>query len=421
MPRLNFTVRNIDKLTFDPKKGPVDYFDTNTRGLGIRVGQFTKTFFAKADVVDSTTKKGYRTVRKVLGRFGEITLEQARKLFMGYDDKQEGFVPGLRLVLKREKVRSNGSDVTLEQMLEAYFTEKRTADGRDYKPSTVRGYTRIVTHHFDSWLTLTLPQVAKLTPDVVIESYKHSEGKHGPYGARNAYVMLSAIISYAMVKYPAAIGTNPLNVLRFGKHMKKIQARTERLEGKEFQVFYQGIQKFNENIRDCYLFCLYHGLRSQEAATLRWEYINLDRLTLTIPDTKNRRPLYAPLCRQSLEILERRLAQREEGCPFVFPAVKTVRYSTNKTGHVRLMATALKLNTGLNITVHGLRRTFITTARRLKIFEDADRLTNHVDSSISGRHYDATDVEDLRRPLQTVASELERLMKEGAAKVLRLH
>ncbi len=421
MPRLNFTVRNIDKLTFDPRKGPVDYFDTNTRGLGIRVGQFTKTFFAKADVVDSTTKKGYRTVRKVLGRFGEITLEQARKLFMGYDDKEEGFVPGLRLVLKREKVKINGSDVTLEQMLEAYFHERRTSEGRDYKLSTVKGYTRIVSRHFDSWLTLTLPQVAKFAPDIVIERYRESEVNHGPYGARNAFVMLSAIINYAIVKYPAAIATNPLNVLRFGKHMKKIQARTERLEGKEFTIFYQGIQKFNENIRDCYLFCLYHGLRSQEAATLRWEYVNLDRLTLTIPDTKNRRPLYAPLCRQSLEILERRLAQREEGCPFVFPAVKTVRYSTNKTGHVRLMATALKLNTGLDITVHGLRRTFITTARRLKIFEDADRLTNHVDSSISGRHYDATDVEDLRRPLQTIANELERLMKEGAAKVLQLH
>jgi len=94
-------------------------------------------------------------------------------------------------------------------------------------------------------------------------------------------------------------------------------------------------------------------------------------------------------------------------------ALKSFHYSTNKTGHVRLMATALRLNTGLDITVHGLRRTFITTARRLKIFEDADRLTNHVDSSISGRHYDGTDVEDLRRPLQTIASELERLLGGG--------
>jgi len=39
---------------------------------------------------------------------------------------------------------------------------------------------------------------------------------------------------------------------------------------------------------------------------------------------------------------------------------------------------------------------------------------------MSGKHYYGTDVEDLRRPLQTIASELERLMKEGAAKVLEL-
>lgn len=86
------------------------------------------------------------------------------------------------------------------------------------------------------------------------------------------------------------------------------------------------------------------------------------------------------------------------------------------------MSAALKLNTGLPITVHGLRRTFVTTARRLKIFEDADRLTNHVDSSISGRHYDATGVDDLRQPLQVIANEIERLMKEGVgAKIIQLH
>ncbi|MBJ6749018.1 tyrosine-type recombinase/integrase [Geomonas anaerohicana] len=420
MPKIKFTKSTLEKLAAPPGER-VDYFDTETRGLGLRVGNSSKTFFVKVDIRDAGSKTGYRSVRKTLGRFGEITLEQARKEIQGYDDRDKGFVPGVRLEIKRGQTKMHGSDVTLAQMLEAYFLEKKTAEGNSYKPSTVRGYTNIVTRHFETWLSLPLAEIGKLTPEVVIDRYRQAEIGHGPYGARNAFVMLAAIINYARVKYPGVVATNPLAVLRFGKHMKKIQARTERLEGKEFGIFYQGIQKFNENIRDCYLFCLYHGLRSQEAATLRWEYVNLDRLTLTIPDTKNRRPLYAPLCRQSLEILERRLAQREEGCPFVFPAVKTVRYSTNKTGHVRLMATALKLNTGLNITVHGLRRTFITTARRLKIFEDADRLTNHVDSTISGRHYDATDVEDLRRPLQTIAGELERLMKEGTAKVLQLH
>ncbi len=420
MPKIKFNKVTLDKLAA-PKGQRVDYFDTEPPGLGVRVGNSSKTFFVKVDVRDATSKSGYRSVRRTLGRFGEMTLEQARKELQGYDDRDKGFVPGLRLEIKRGQTRMHGAEVTLGQMLEAYFKERRTAEGRNYKPSTIRGYTNIVGRHFETWLSLPLAEIGKLTPEVVIERYRETEMKHGPYGARNAFVMLSAIINYALVKYPGGFTGNPLTVLRLGKHMKKIQARTERLEGKEFAAFFRGIHKFNENIRDCYLFCLYHGLRSQEAACLRWDQVNLDRLTLIIPDTKNRRPLHAPLCRQSLEILKRRLAQREEGCPWVFPAVKTFRYSTNKTGHVRLMSAALRLNTGLQITVHGLRRTFITTARRLKIFEDADRLTNHVDSSISGRHYDATDVEDLRKPLQTIATELERLMKEGTAKVLQLY
>jgi len=52
------------------------------------------------------------------------------------------------------------------------------------------------------------------------------------------------------------------------------------------------------------------------------------------------------------------------------------------------------------MTVHGLRRTFITTGRKLKLFEDTERLTNHLDNSVTGRHYDGTSIDDLRQSLQ---------------------
>lgn len=421
MPKMKFTKLALDKIAA-PSGDRIDYFDTETPGLGLRVGSNSKTFFVKIDVKDVGTKTGYRSVRKTLGRFGELTLEQARRELLGYDDREKGFVPGVRLEIKRGKTSVHGSEVTLGQMLEAYFQEKRTAEGKNYRASTVRSYTRIITRHFETWLPLSLAETAKLTPEVIIGRYRQIEADHGPYGARNAFVMLTAIINYALVKYPGAIAVNPLKVLRLGKHMKKIQARTDHLEGREYLVFHEGIQKFSEVIRDCYLFCLYHGLRSEEASCLRWEQVNLEQKTITIPDTKNRRPLHVPLCRQSLAILEQRRTLNPEDSPWVFPSIRTFRHSTNKTGHIRLMAASLRLNTGLPITVHGLRRTFITTARRLKIFEDADRLTNHVDSSISGRHYDATGVDDLRQPLQVIANELERLMKEGVgAKVIQLH
>jgi len=54
---------------------------------------------------------------------------------------------------------------------DAYFLEKRTRDGKGFKPSTVKGYTNIITRHFKTWLPLTLTDTAKLTPEIVIKRY----------------------------------------------------------------------------------------------------------------------------------------------------------------------------------------------------------------------------------------------------------
>ncbi len=420
MPKLKFSKTALDKIPFEAS-GQRDYFDTETKGLGLRVGMFSKTFFVKADVPDASSKSGKRSVKKTLGRFGEITLEQARKELMGYDDPEAGFVPGIRLQLRRGESGDGGKAITLDAMIEAYFAEKRNGDGKPLKMSTVASYTHILRYHFESWFPLTLKEVVKaLSPDVVIERYKQAEKKHGPFGARNAFVMLSAVLNYARAKYPVTIKHNPLQVLSLGKHMRKIEARTDRLDGEDFRQFYDGIQGFNEITRDCYLFCLYHGTRSEEAAGLRWEHVDLERLYIRVPDTKNRNALHVPLSCQSLALLKQRKARNPEGSPWVFPSLFRPQQH-NKSGHVRLMAAELRAKTGLKeITVHGLRRTFITVGRQLKLFEDVERLTNHLDNSVTGRHYDGTGIDDLRQPLQTICDTIERYMVEGVgAKVIQ--
>ena len=70
------------------------------------------------------------------------------------------------------------------------------------------------------------------------------------------------------------------------------------------------------------------------------------------------------------------------------------------------------------MTVHGLRRTFITVVRKLKRYEDTDRLTNHVDGSMAGKHYDQTSVEDLRETCQMIGNEIERRMLAETAKII---
>ncbi len=418
MAKMKFDKRSIDGLPFTTK-GQIDYFDTLTPGLGLRVGTNSKTFFVKADARDPYTKTGYRTVKKTIGRYGEMTLEQARRELRGYDDREKGFVPGKRLELKRGATNGNGATVTLSDVLTAYFEEKRTRSGEKHKESTVNGYTDRLQRHFASWLALSLPAVAKLTPETVIERHKQISANRGAYEARNSFAMLNAVVAYAGVKYPATITNNPISFLTRSDagFMPPIRQRDECLKGNDFKQFHEGIQTFHEVVRDAYLFTLYHGTRRRETEGLRWEHLDLEKKVLTIPDTKNRRPLHVPISFQALAILERCKERNTNESPFVFAAIRKM----NKTGHVRLQAQDLKFRTGLNITVQALRRSFITIGRKLKFFEDADRLTNHVDGSVTGKHYDGTDVDDLRQPLQTICNEIERLMVEGVgAKVVQL-
>lgn len=415
MPKLRFTKSAIDRLTFSGK--PIDYFDEVT-GLGLRVGKTSKTFFAKSDVRDPSRKTGYRTVRKTLGRFGDLTLEQAKKLLMGYDDPDKGFVPGARLKLKRQAEDAKGSDVTLSAMMGQYFAEKRTPSGHKRKDSTTTDYRRRINQHFGDWLDLTLQDIAKLQPQALIDSHRHIEQNHGPYAARNAYVALSAVLNYASVKYPAALPANPVKFMmsKAAGILAPIKAREDCLRGEDFRQFFEGIQGFNEATKDCYQLALYQGLRSNEAASMRWEYVDMEKAELKVPDTKNRRTLHVPLCRQSMEILQRRQQQSPEGSPWLFAST----FHRNKTGHIRMTAATLRDKTGLCLTVHGLRRTFITEGLRLKLGQDADRLTNHVNGTVTGRHYDATEIADMRQSLQRIADSIERQMTGRTAGVVTL-
>ena len=160
-------------------------------------------------------------------------------------------------------------------------------------------------------------------------------------------------------------------------------------------------------------FILYTGCRNNEGAKLMWRHINMEHRELLIGDTKNRHPLHIPLCSQVMAILQRRKDQAPEESEYVFPAIDERRH-----GHASMKAEVLAKVTGLKLTVHALRRTYITLGRKLKRYEDTDRLTNHVDGSVAGKHYDQTDFTDLRETCQMIGNEIEKLMLAETAKVI---
>jgi integrase len=303
---------------------------------------------------------------------------------------------------------------TLAEMLEIHLADK------SFKPVTESAYRSEIPAKFGSWLDMPLTEISQISPAVIIDRFKQIEKDNGKMAAKNTFGKLQAVLNYARIKYPSAMPNNPCSVIGDAGMWPKTGSRDDCLKGNDFKAFLEGLGTFNEITRDCYLFCLYHGLRNRETAGLRWEFVDMGNETLTLPDTKNGEPLRVPLSRQSLAILKSRLAQNPEGNPFVFPSLNSNHKS--KTGHIALKADLLGYKTGLRLTVHGLRRSFVTTGEKLKLRrQDIDKLTNHADASITGKHYDCADVDDLRQPLQAIANEIERLTVHGVGgKVVEL-
>lgn len=166
-----------------------------------------------------------------------------------------------------------------------------------------------------------------------------------------------------------------------------------------------------------YLLCLlFTGLRRQEAAQLQWAQVDLDHRALTIPDTKNRQPLTLPLSDFLVTLFQ---ARKEASTgDYVFPG-------SGQSGYLiepRKQMTKVMVASGVEFTLHDLRRTFITTAESLDISAYAvKRLVNHKMSGDVTAGYIITDVERLRAPMQRITDYLLKCMgTKASAEVVRL-
>jgi integrase len=419
MPKLSLTQREIRKIA-SPASGRVDYCDTELKGFLLRVSadrrdgktgvllKGSRVFYVQADVLDPATGK-WVTRKGKIGNYGEYTPEQARQR-----------APEVMKSLREGKSITDAPSPTLRELYRRYVHDKKL------KESTAKSYKIYFENEkgskFTTWMDVPLPQlILMLRPDVVMARFQEVLSHSGKGAARNAFKMLQAIINYGMILYPQHITRNPVKVITDTELWPEIKARTTRIEPEQLKTFYDALLSFPAIHRDCYLFALYQGLRPDEAHGLRWQDVNLDErlFDLTWKDSETKHRGVLPLSRQTVEILSRRKAGRQEGEVYVFPS-QTRR---SKSGHVMLRADKLGPKTGLEITPHSLRRTFIQIGeRRLRIArESVMLLTGHVDRSVHGEHYAHLGIEDVRAPLQAIANEIERLMEQGiGAKVIQL-
>lgn len=406
--KINLTKSIIDKLPFVERTDTVKqriYWDTKQPGFGLVVGLTAKTFIVQWDI------KGKPT-RITIGKYGAYTPQQARaQAEQLIPEMKRGFDP-------RERVRSEKAlKITLRDALKAYKTSRKTLSEK-----TKTEYTRLFERYLSDWLDKPLTEI---TPEKVEKrhtriaekiranprfknspNYSGSTKATGQSAANDALRALKTVYNHALAVNDA-LPPNPVKRLSATKAWFPETRRTGHIKPADLKTWMAAIGNVPSDVqRDYALLVLFTGLRRNEATSIEWSNVDLNAGTLRIPVTKNKRPLDLPLSSYLVALLTARKARCEDS-PWVFPA-------DSKSGHIEEPRAALDRaakESGVAVTVHDLRRTFITIAESCDVPHYVFKaLVNHSTAGdVTGSHYVQMSVERMRPWMEKISAEILRL------------
>lgn len=341
----------VDRLPLAPPDGKRYLFvwDRSLPGFGIALWEGgAKTYVLKR-----------RGKRHTIGRHGAWTPEQARKR------AQELIVDidrGKDPTAERRAQAAKG--LTLREAREQYYSRLRAKGG---SVQTIEMAGETIDRYLRDWLDRPMAVIAKHD---CRERHRVLTTNHGPYAANGVFRYLRAI-------YNAALKVHDLPTLNpcVGVEWNKERRRQEPIPWSDLPAWSETVAELPAVRRDYLYTVLLTGLRSEDAATIRQEDLDLSALTLHRPCPKGGedRAFTIPLSQASVEILSRR---RQENpvqvgeSPWVFPTV------ANDGKIVPLIERRWAKVPGAS--PHRLRDTYTTACAEVGLSPwDIDVLTNH--------------------------------------------
>ena len=381
----------INKTAVDGAKAPATgqafIWDTEIKGYGLRVtAGGGKSFIVQKRI-------GGKDRRVTLGRYPEITAEQARKLALAHiGEIASGGDPIAAKATKEVQAK------TLREVIADYL------DMGTVKASTAKDLQGTLNIHCAAWMN---KPVTKITRDMVAKLHaklgKEPNPKTGGTKMATANKVaryLKLLLNFTQEQYRTGddlpiIASNPTAVLK--KRMYKVQRRTGHLEPHQIGAWWQATGELQDSARDYLRTMLLTGLRSSEAINMKWADVDLEGRAFTVRSTKNGTDHSLPMG----EWLTAMIAARPRHSQHVFSSERG-RPTNRRSGIDR----AAELS-GLDIQKHDLRRTFITVADAVDApYFVLKALANHKSGSGGDvtAGYIQTSIERLRKPVQAIES-----------------
>ena len=391
---MKLTKRAIDRLPAPHPSGRQTLiWDADLKGFGVLVSGKTE---AKTFIVQQRLRDGSGKSRRVtIGPTNTLDINEAREearkiiggIFKGTDPKAGR--------IKKTAIP------TPTEALEAYLAERR-----DLAPATARMYRDAI----GRLGPLAGRPLSDITADDVASARARARDAvaagprayAGKASAAMSTTVLGTVWRWAARRNPA-LPANP--VAQLSGRGYTLTQRTGHVPAERLADWYAATAALGAPVwRDYLRLLLFTGMRRNEAAALRWEEVDFATKTIRLPATrtKTRRAFELPMCDLVHDLLVARRALGDTR--FVFPA-------NSESGHVeepKFALRALQADTGIAISAHDLRRTFLSVARKAQVdFLVLKMLVNHAKGSDVTVGYMQISIDEVRAAAQTIADAMK--------------
>ena len=396
-PKLKFTLAQIKALPI----ADFDYEarDTEQKGFICRV----RSSGVKSLEIYKKPKGSQKPVRVSICQLGTLPWKDSNPSHDSIESEVYRILAQLRNgtnpneTARISKLRKEATEVKLEAAMNNYL------GSADIKDSTRKGYESIIKNHFKDDLKSCLTVL--LDKSGINAHHSRITKASGPIAANNAMRVLRAISNFTREETEDEAGFSPIpewpikHRQQSKRFWNKETRRTGWIKPEHLKDWWEATEKLpndylgdGELARDYLQFVLLSGMRRREATSLEWADIDFKSKSFKVPDTKNNTALELPLSEHMMKILVRR--QRLGGYgPFTIEEPK------------KFVAWVRK-ESGVNFTIHDLRRSFMTYAEMLDLGHYTIKaLVNH--STAPSRDvtagYIQLSIERLRKPMQKIS------------------
>ncbi len=328
---MKLTKNVINKLTYSQKNGKQDiYWDDNLPGFGVRVyPSGKKSFVLKYRVTG-------RQHIKVVGRYGSLTLDQAR------DKAKKELVAIIDNKDPLEDKKKTRIGISFKEFCPIYIARH----AKEYKRTWVADQRRINKYLIPAFGSLRLDAITRAD---VAKFYSDLVQKF-PYEANRTIQQLSKMFERA--KFWGYIKDEHFNATKGVKQFKE-KKRDRWIKPDELPRLAQAINEEGNfyGSKALWLYLLL-GVRRDELLKAKWEDIDWDRQELKLPETKAGHIHYVPLSAAALAIIQE--LPKQEDNPYILPGEKPGHHLVNIE---KIWQRVRKKANVEDVRIHDLRRT----------------------------------------------------------------